>query len=456
MRSLRARLTVLTVAFHSLVLGTAGYVLDRQIVDTERSAFDTRMERTLRLSQDTATATVLESLPERDSRLDAVLRADDSTLRLKLAGRVLVQTGAPLRSRAIPGGPRGFATVEIGGSSFRVLRERIADKALGQLAELELISSLELLEERESERRTRIAFVLVATLLFAALGTAVSARFVLAPLTRLRQVTAEIAEERDLARRVGLDRGSSEVRELGRSFDLMLGSLEQTATERERALAATKRFTADVGHELRTPMTAIGASIELLGRSDLTADQREQISGDAAAQQRRFVELLDGLSALARGDARSVEREPVDVVAVARDAVGEHQEGTRIRLSDPEDSVWIFGWEPGLRLVLDNLIRNALLHGGDGVIHVSVAETDGSARVVVEDAGPGVPPEHRERIFNPFARLEPGAPGAGLGLAIVAQQVAHHGGTIEVDRSAVLGGARFSVVLPMLKEDALQ
>lgn len=108
------------------------------------------------------------------------------------------------------------------------------------------------------------------------------------------------------------------------------------------------------------------------------------------------------------------------------------------------------GWEPGLRLVAENLVENAARHGRPGgLVRVTLlAAGNGAgegARLHVDDDGPGVPEDERERIFAPFARVEGrDGHGSGLGLALVEQQVRHHGGRIEVTDSP-LGGARFTV-----------
>jgi two-component system sensor histidine kinase PrrB len=116
----------------------------------------------------------------------------------------------------------------------------------------------------------------------------------------------------------------------------------------------------------------------------------------------------------------------------------------------PETPVIVEGWEPGLRLLVENLVSNAARHGrggGGGRVDVTLLDAHGDAGPVlhVDDDGPGVPPAERERIFAPFARID-GAdrPGSGLGLALVAQQAGHHGAGVQVE-DAPLGGARFTV-----------
>jgi signal transduction histidine kinase len=105
--------------------------------------------------------------------------------------------------------------------------------------------------------------------------------------------------------------------------------------------------------------------------------------------------------------------------------------------------------------VLMNLVSNAVRHGGGEVISIEVAGEGGFARVAVADRGPGIPPEHHERIFQPFARLDPNDQGAGLGLWIVRKILQAHGGHIEV-QSQPGQGTTMVVSLPLARRAPVQ
>ena len=238
--------------------------------------------------------------------------------------------------------------------------------------------------------------------------------------------------------------------------------LSRSAADRERAIEATRRFAADAGHELRTPMTSIQARLSALARHpDEPPERRTQMAEEALEQQRRAVTLLDGLQALARGDAAPA-LEPLDLadaVDAALAAARERHPTVRWTGDVPDGSLTVDAWEPGLRALLDNLLENAARHGrAGGEVHVTLRQ-EGDDRLVgvdevrvrdapellVEDDGPGVPDGDRARIFEPFVRLRDDGEGSGLGLALVAQQARHHGADIVVDSSPELGGARFTV-----------
>jgi two-component system sensor histidine kinase PrrB len=191
----------------------------------------------------------------------------------------------------------------------------------------------------------------------------------------------------------------------------------------------------------------VQATLSTLRRHpDVDVARREAMLDDALTQQRRLVDLIDGLQALARGDAGPLEHEPVDLTELVDEvatAAGARHPGVVVAVELPAAPVVVDGWEPGLRMVVENLVTNAIRHGG---AHVCVTLHATGPVLSVDDDGPGVPDDERERIFAPFARID-GAetPGSGLGLALVAQQAGHHGAHVEVTTAPTLGGARFTV-----------
>jgi two-component system sensor histidine kinase PrrB len=171
-----------------------------------------------------------------------------------------------------------------------------------------------------------------------------------------------------------------------------------------------------------------------------------------------MVHLLEGLQALARGDAASsIPREQLDVADVldaALYAARRRHPDTTFTLDAPQEPLAVRGWPGGLRLIADNLLDNAARHGGAHV-HASVAREGGAVVVRIDDDGRGIPEDDRERLLEPFTRgPDTTAPGTGLGLAIVAQQAALHAGELTLSAGA-LGGLRAEVRLPALGADGL-
>jgi signal transduction histidine kinase len=408
-------------------------------------ALDDFLRRTAELSRETALTSVQRELPPGDARLDDVLEATTTSVRLLLGRRVLAEYGPPPPASPPPARD-GLRTISVRGERYRSYVLSLVEPVLGGLARLQVTTRLRGLESRLAARNRRLLGFGVAALLVAGCGVWFAASLLLRPLRRLRAMTSNIAGTEDLDRRVPGDDGPAELRSLAASFNDMLARLGRSAADRERALAATRRFTADAGHELRTPLTSVQATLSALSRHpDIPPQQRAELVRDALAEHRRLVDLLDGLQALARGDAApALEQSEVDLaelVAGTVAAAGVRHPDVRWSTDLPQDAVTLRGWEPGLRSLVDNLLVNAARHGGTSV---AVTLQDGPT-LHVDDDGKGVRDADRERIFEPFVRADATtAPGSGLGLALVSQQALAHGAKIEVGRSP-LGGARFSV-----------
>ena len=144
----------------------------------------------------------------------------------------------------------------------------------------------------------------------------------------------------------------------------------------------------------------------------MPAAQRGDLARDALAEQRRLVELLDSLQALARGDAAPLERADVDLAEVVDASVGAvaaRHPGTTLTADAPDEPVAYRGWEPGLRILVANLVENAARHGrADGRVRVTLrpAVNGRGPSIDVEDDGPGIPEAERERVFEPFHRVD--------------------------------------------------
>jgi len=446
MHSLRGRLTIGITLVLAVVLAGAGLMVSRYVDRSERDAFDDRLKRTAELSRETAVAAVEQELPSNDRRLNAVLSASGTSLRLLFGRTVLYETGS--RSPKSHQPPvEGLRTFTIGGERYRSYGLSVRKAALGGRARLEVTTRLRSLDERLERIDRRLAAFGLAALIVGALGTWFAADLILRPLRRLRAVTSNIAGDEDLDRRVPGDDGPAELRSLAASFNGMLARLGRSASDRERALSATRRFTADAGHELRTPLTSVQATLSALSRHpDIPADQRTELVHDALAEHRRLVDLLDGLQALARGDAAPelVELDLAEVVATTLESTKSRYPDVTWSADLPDGAVPLLGWEAGVRMLVENLLENAARHGRAGG-RVTVTLSDDGPTLHVDDDGPGVPPGERERIFEPFVRVDgTSAPGSGLGLALVSQQARTHYATVQAGESP-LCGARFTV-----------
>lgn len=207
------------------------------------------------------------------------------------------------------------------------------------------------------------------------------------------------------------------------------------------------RFVGDVSHELRSPLTSVVTSVEVLaGRRHELSPRSQQALALVEGELGRFRHMLDDLLELARLDGSPSTRVgPVSLTALVREVLRTSGRDDLEFRADPEGTTTVLADKPGLERAVRNLLDNADRHAG-GPTAVHVDRKDGVVVVSVDDAGPGVPAEDRERIFERFTR-GPGAarrslPGAGLGLAIVAETAARYGGSAWVTDSRC-GGARF-------------
>lgn len=212
------------------------------------------------------------------------------------------------------------------------------------------------------------------------------------------------------------------------------------------------RFVGDVSHELRSPLTGVVTSVEVLAaRRAEFSPRADQALTLVQRELRRFRQMLDDLLELARIDgAPRGAAVPVPVAALVREVLAASGRDPGLLVTDPDDETTVRGDKRGLERAVRNLLDNADRHAG-GASAVHVQRRDGTVVVSVDDDGPGVPVADRERVFERFARGPHAArrslPGAGLGLAIVAETAGQHGGAAWVSEVPG-GGARFSLSLP--------
>lgn len=291
------------------------------------------------------------------------------------------------------------------------------------------------------------------TLLGAAIGTWATRRM-LAPLNQTARVAAAIAGGQLDTRLVpARDR---DLANLAESFNAMVAAL-QARIQRDA------RFASDVSHELRSPLTTLRTTVEVLEHrrsemSERSAQALEMLSDEVE----RFQHLVEDLLEVSRFDAgaANLTLEEVELPELVHQALGALGRGrVPLTVQPAAEHLLINADKRRLERVLANLMSNADTHGG-GVTGVEVGTLPplepggpGRAFVAVDDAGPGVPPEDREHIFERFARGRAAGrrargDGVGLGLALALEHVRLHHGRLTVTDSPA-GGARFLMELPL-------
>jgi two-component system, OmpR family, sensor histidine kinase MprB len=349
----------------------------------------------------------------------------------------------PLTDRAmdVAGGAaqEGLQDATVGGRHVRVLTAELPSGGAVQLAR-----SLESVDDTLADLRLVLFGVFAGGALLAAVTARALAQRVLAPVARLDDAAAHVAETEDLTRRIEVS-GEDELADLSRRFNAMMARLERSRVELDEAHSEQRRLIADASHELRTPVTSLRTNVELLANGEVAAGDRARLIADVVVQTEELSELIGDLVDLARGEGPSEARQPVRLDELAAESI------ERARRHSPEVGfeldarpVVVEGDPERLARALNNLLDNAATHG-TGAVLVNVD----AAGVRIRDRGPGLAPDEAEHLFERFYRGRSSRehPGSGLGLAIVKQVAESHGGSATA-RNADGGGAEFVLRLP--------
>ena len=331
-------------------------------------------------------------------------------------------------------------------------RYRVLHRTLGEF-DIYVVAS------RESYLLPLGVLVVAAALLLplAAFAAARGARQAVADALRpLERVTGETRAigPLELGTRLTSPTGQAEVTELAESINRMLERVD-------RAHRALQSFTADASHELRTPLTLLRAQVQWAsqeGRSD--AETRDAL-GDMERELDRTTKLVEELLLIARGENRqlALAHAPFDLAAV----VEEVREITEAMATDkslvvhaePSARIDVVGDADRTRHILLNLASNAVRYTSSGSVVFAIIPHGREVGVSVQDTGPGIAPEHLNRIFDRFFRIDQSRSrelgGTGLGLAIARLLAELQGGRINVD-STVGRGSTFTLWLPGVGE----
>jgi signal transduction histidine kinase len=265
----------------------------------------------------------------------------------------------------------------------------------------------------------------------------IAVRWVTRPLQKMAVAANAFAHDLDAA---ALDvTGPAEVRHAAEAFNFMQARLRQLVVERGRALAA-------VSHDLRTPLTRMRLRTELIDDSALA----DKLNADIDTMR----SMVDGVLAYLRGLEDAEPLQTINIEALLHSIVDDERSlGRPVEVLDPADGTAPPAPYAGklsiLRRAISNLIDNAVAHGGAVTVRLDDSPTD--LRIVIEDDGPGIPNADLARVTEPFVRLDASrsleSGGVGLGLAIVRDAAAYHGGHLILENREA-GGLRASLALP--------
>jgi heavy metal sensor kinase len=328
------------------------------------------------------------------------------------------------------------------------LEEQSHSSAQGAAREPE-VDAEQHLEQQLREILIVLVLGLPVIVVLAGIGGYALARRALAPIDHLaveaRRITAERLHERLSV--------PNERDEIGR----LAAVINDTFARLESSFGQLRRFTADASHELRTPLSVIRGIGEMGLRETRTPAEYKDAMGSMLEEVDRLTRLVDTLLRLSRGDAGTVtlSRDVLDLGELVRDvasslAILAEERRQRLQIHAAEH-VQVAADRLVLRDAIVNVVDNAIKYGPPGsAIDVRVEADMDHATVTVADEGPGIPAEHRERIFDRFYRIDEGrsreSGGTGLGLAIARWAVEANGGRISFESAGA--GSQFRIVLP--------
>ena len=341
---------------------------------------------------------------------------------------------ADLIASQISGSPTRIAA---GGIQYAPLVTPLLDIDGHSVGQLAILRSFEAAQREISALRRNISLLWLVSMAVGLVLTYLPARRIIEPVKALDRAAAEVSRQNyDCEVPV---KGEDELGRLAATFNAMCASIREAREEliRSERIATIGRLAASIVHDLRNPLATIYGGAEMLLDSRLSDAQIHRLAGNMFGASQQIQELLQDLLDVGRGKAGEIRlcdlREIAAAVAGSLESAAAAQQ-VRIVLEAPE----------GLELPLDrrriervflNLMGNALesMPGG-GVITVSAAAQPDSVVVTVSDTGPGIAPEIRSRLFQPFVTARKKS-GLGLGLALARQAVVDHGGDMWADYS---------------------
>jgi signal transduction histidine kinase len=324
-----------------------------------------------------------------------------------------------------------------------------------QIGELWILRSFEAVRQRLADLRRNLVLIWLAAVFAGFLLTYTLARRIVEPVKALDRAAAEVARN-NYEHRVSVA-SEDELGRLARTFNEMCASIRHSRQEliRQERISTIGRLSSSIVHDLRNPLAAIYGGAEILVDSDLPPGQVKRLAGNIYRASRKIQELLQDLLDVSRGRRMGLEMCRLREVALAGFdplQAGADMQKVSVEVDVPE-TIELPLERARIERVFTNLVGNALdVMPSGGRVRISASVEDNAAAVCVEDNGPGILPEIRDRLFQPFVSAGK-RNGLGLGLALSRQTVLDHGGDMWVV-SEPGRGARFCFKLPLERAGA--
>jgi signal transduction histidine kinase len=368
-------------------------------------------------------------------------------------GRVLASTlpsGVSSELAKLPASESQFVRRETSAGEFALLRSPLRSVDGRPVGDLFIVRSYQPIASRLAALQRVFMILWLGAILAGLAGSYLLGRHLLLPVRRLDEAAALIARQ-EYGTRV-IESGNDELARLARTFNSMSQSIQQARQDliRQERLSTIGRLSSSIIHDLRNPLAAIFGGAEMLMDGNLNPDQTRRLTANIYRSSRAIQEMLQDLASISRGSARSPEPCSLyEVVAAAVEAQSgaAEQQGIAVRVSVPHE-IELPLERARMERVFLNLLSNsfeAMPEGG--WVEITACQSDGHVTVMVEDNGPGIAPEVRARLFEPFS--SGGKNGLGLGLALSRQTVRDHQGELWAEDAGGAAGARFHLRLPL-------
>lgn len=383
------------------------------------------------------TASVVEEIRLVLQRLDG---ASDAAAALEIAAPLGIEVG---QGEAVMTDRRGWTDIS-GRTIITVLHESLPEVQAVDLVERRSFARvgiatggrqlvLDVPRRRLSARNPHQFLVLIGFTGLLMSGVAlIYLRNQMRPIRRLALAAEAFGKGRVVPYRPA---GATEVRSAGAAFLDMRDRIERQIEQRTMMLSG-------VSHDLKTPLTRMKLGLSLMEDDEDTRAMLRDVQDMEG--------MLEAFLAFARGDALD-EPKRTDPLELARDVVSQMARTYDVREGNITGQGTAILRPIALKRALENLVTNAVRYGNDARLSASITET--AIQFIVEDSGPGIPPEKREYVLKPFVRLDAArnqntGSGVGLGLSIAADIARQHGGALSIGDSGDLGGAKVTIAIP--------
>ena len=336
--------------------------------------------------------------------------------------------------------------------------QQLVDLENNPVGSLSISRSLDASSQHINDLRRILVLMWFAALVFGLTVSFLLARRLVRPIQQLDRAAAEIAKS-NYSVRVPADNSGDELGRLGATFNFMSESLQNARQEliRQERISTIGRLAGSIVHDLRNPLAAIYGGAEMMVDTELSAPQMKRLANNIYEASRRISSMLEDLLRVSKG--KHAERENSDlseilhnVIAAYSDRSATQNVSLALTAEIPQEVMMEYA---RMERVFHNLLENAFeMMPSGGAIIVTSRPGMGSVEVTIEDTGPGISPEIRDQLFQPFVSHGK-KNGLGLGLALSRQTVLEHGGDMWATKSAT-GGACFHVRLPLVLASVIQ